>query len=561
MPTTPPTRPAETRTDAPPPTAAAVNGDRSRLHPHPTESEGAHRAGHPSCGHRCDAEPQDDGRCADERLVGDFPVLAEVPELGEALAAARAIDRMVARLVSGLLTLTEHDLAEVATGVTLEQWLAVTAGRTHADRRMLLSTCDVLRRLPTLRSAFLTDASVSWAQVRSVVLRVVRTPRHLDDAVDAAIAAALRPGAAPAEPDDLVHAVGIAVSSVESSAASSTEPARQPEEFLALQPRLDGSGGQVFGDFGAVNFATLDAALTPSAGDGGGRADHGHDHDPDDGAEPATAATHERSPGPATTHEPHRRCRWDRATIGRARAARLIDLLSGAADTGGAGRAAGRPQLLIRVDLTTLLDRDQLPADLLTTLTGGRMWADARTVRRLINERGADLRTVVLDDTGAVLGVGRRTRLPPDWLADASLASHTICSFPTCRRAARSCDLDHARSWWSPEPADRGSTDTNNLAPVCAHHNRSKERDGWRAEQAPDGSRTWRHQRSGLTVTSLPGALPPATRRDLAASANSHPLPRTDRPPHGGADPPDAGPRPRGPKPGAGAAAGSRASP
>ena len=180
----------------------------------------------------------------DDRLARDFPVLAEVPELGQVLAAARAVDRLVAQLISGLLTLTDHDLAEAVTGVAIDQWLAIAGGRTHADRRMLLTTCEVLRRLPTLRTAFLVDATVSWAQVRAVVLRVVRTPRHLDDGIDHAIADALRPGGAPADPDDLVHVVGAAVAAQESAAEPSPEPTREPEEFLALQPRLDGTGGR-----------------------------------------------------------------------------------------------------------------------------------------------------------------------------------------------------------------------------------------------------------------------------------------------------------------------------
>jgi site-specific recombinase XerD len=62
----------------------------------------------------------------------------------------------------------------------------------------------------------------------------------------------------------------------------------------------------------------------------------------------------------------------------------------------------------VRVSLATLLDRDQTPATLLTHLTGGRMWVDATTARRLVEERGADLRSVVLDDTGAVVRESER---------------------------------------------------------------------------------------------------------------------------------------------------------
>ncbi|MFP4635676.1 MAG: HNH endonuclease signature motif containing protein, partial [Nitriliruptoraceae bacterium] len=167
-----------------------------------------------------------------------------------------------------------------------------------------------------------------------------------------------------------------------------------------------------------------------------------------------------------------------------------------------------------------------LPAELLTTLAGGRMWADAATIRRLVAERGADLRTIVLDGTGAVLGVGRRTRVPPDWLADAVLARHTTCSHPGCRTAARISDLDHARPW-SPADGDHqgGATDAANLAPLCARHNRSREREGWQAQQSPDGSRRWHHPRTGLSAQTLTGTSPPAIRQALLSSA------RATRPP------------------------------
>ena len=475
----------------------------------------------------------------DHRLAADFPVLAEVPELGEALAAAQAVDRLVARLISCLLDLTEHDLAESATGVAIDQWLALVAGRTHADRRMLLTTCDVLRRLPTLRSAFIDHGTVTWAQVRAVVLRVVRLPHRLDDVADQAIGDAILGSSRHSDPDDLVHAVSIAVSSLEAGADTPSPTLREPQEFLALQPRLDGQGGRVFGEYGAVNFATLDAALAPDRRDLDTATDH---DDPSDHADDHRPHGHGSDPdsddGDRVRSRPGR---WDHASVGRARAQRLLDLLAGAdhADSDGRadGRAAGRPQVLVRVDLGTLLDRDQLPADLLTTLTGGHVWADAATIRRLIDERGADLRTVVLDDTGAVLGVGRRTRVAPDWLADAILARHTTCAHPTCGTSARSSDLDHADPWWPLDDGPGGATDQANLAPVCARHNRSKEREGWRVTQHPDGRRRWHHPRTGLTADTRPETLPPATRAAWNAAGRAAATSGSD-PPGDGPDPP-----------------------
>jgi hypothetical protein len=466
----------------------------------------------------------DDGA---DPVVASLPVLDEVPELAAALEVARRIDRLVADLVGRLLDLQAHDVAEHTTGVPLEQWLAIVGRRTGADRRMLLTTCEVLRRLPSLRAAFLSDGSVSWAQVRSLALRVERLPRHLDDRLDAELARAIE-GTADADPDALGNAISWVLGALDPGPQQAEQRVAEDHEFFAMQPRLDGSGGRVWGEFGPVGFATLDAVLH-DPGDrpaGRTRAGFGHDPDPDAAREAATSA-------------------------GRARAARLLELLevgaatvagasrstaatagtdpivgTGAVDDAGAreGAEAGDREhgptpskpgrsLLVRVELATLLDRSALPATLLTTLTGGRMWVDAPTARRLADEREVDLRLVVVDDTGAVVGVGRKQRYAPGWLRDATLALHDTCSAPGCRVAARLCQVDHARPWTPRTDRGPGRTDIDQLAPLCGTDNHDKEAAGWRVAQHPDGSRTWHHPRTGLTTRTMPATWRPPPRR------------------------------------------------
>lgn len=175
-------------------------------------------------------------------------------------------------------------------------------------------------------------------------------------------------------------------------------------------------------------------------------------------------------------------------------------------------------QLLLRTDLATLLDREQCPASLLTTVLGGQVKLTAATARRLVEERGADLRTVVLDDLGAVVGVGRRTRIAPGWLSDATLALHDTCSHPGCLTAARRSETDHARPWHPVRPGDpAGRTDIDQLAPICGVHNRSKESDGWIVTQRADGIRRWHHPRSGVTTRTVPATWrPPPPAHDPA---------------------------------------------
>lgn len=173
-------------------------------------------------------------------------------------------------------------------------------------------------------------------------------------------------------------------------------------------------------------------------------------------------------------------------------------------------RRRSRPQLLLRAELDALLDREQTPAALLTTLLGGHVRVTAETARRLVDERGADLRTVIIDDHGSVVGVGRKTRVPRAWLRDMTLALHDTCIAPTCDIAARVCDIDHATPWFPARPTDLpGRTDIDELAPMCGGDNHTKERDGWRAEQRADGTRRWTHERSGLSVRTLPATWRP----------------------------------------------------
>lgn len=442
---------------------------------------------------------------------------AEVPLLADVLAAAREVDRAVARMVHGLMELDEHQIAEVLTGLPLEQWLAIAGRRTRADRRMLLTTAQVLRRLPSLAQAFLVDRTVSWAQTRTVVLQVHRLPRRFDDAVDASVAATIR-ACAQDDPDTLSSAVSRALRSLDDAPAPASPVSPPVEEFLAIQPRLDGSGGQLFGELGPLALATVDAALTPA---------------PDQLRD---------VPGPT------------RGAASRGRARRLVELCDGALagragpedpagdddepDDGGGdpslrsdGSRRSRPQLVLRVDLATLLDRDDLPGELLTRLTGGKLWVDAGTARKLVAERGADLRTVILEDTGAVVGVGRRTRVPTDWLRDATLALHDTCSAPGCLHPARSCDLDHARPWQPTEAGQPGGrTDIDQLAPLCRRHNRTKEAAGWQVDQRPDGTRRWHHPGLDVAVATRPATWQPpgASLRattDSVASGDPPPAP------------------------------------
>ncbi len=71
------------------------------------------------------------------------------------------------------------------------------------------------------------------------------------------------------------------------------------------------------------------------------------------------------------------------------------------------------------------------------------------------------------------------------------------CTFPGCRRPARTSQLDHR------DPFPDGPTSTFNLHPLCKHHHDLKHA-GWQPTRHPDGSTTWTSPR-GLTATVRPG--------------------------------------------------------
>ncbi|MFA9429301.1 DUF222 domain-containing protein [Egicoccus sp. AB-alg2] len=440
-----------------------------------------------------------------------FPVLAEVPGLAGMLDELRLVDRLLASVLDTIIQLQDSSAVETVTGVPLEQWLLSEARRTSADRRMLLTAADVLRRLPGLKAAF-DQARISWAQLRIIALEVQRLPRRLDPQLDAAVDE-LVDRLDRTDPDAVSGLVRWLAADL-TAADTPDEPDEEPAEMLVLQPRLDGTGGKFFGQANAANFALLEAATDP--GKAGPATKPGIGHDPD----------------PKTV----RQAAKDR---GQRRFAKLIDLLDTAA--GGQDGRAG-VKVLVRIPFDTLLEAGRLPAEVLTRLAGGKLRLTSGAARRLLDERGADLRTVIVDDAGQVLGVGRARRFPPGWLSDAVLAVHDTCSEPGCHTAALACDIDHARPWRPVRPGDLpGRTDIDQLAPLCRPTNHTKDAAGWTVTQTADGIRVWHHPRSGLRIRTLPGTtripLPPTT-VDRSASGGTDPPTPPRGGPAGGADPP-----------------------
>ncbi|MEO6713850.1 MAG: DUF222 domain-containing protein [Mycobacteriales bacterium] len=133
---------------------------------------------------------------------------------------------------------------------------------------------------------------------------------------------------------------------------------------------------------------------------------------------------------------------------------------------------------------------------------------------------GGDWHRLVTDPvSGALLDYGRTTYRPDAELAEFITARDRTCRFPTCARAARHCDIDHAQPYQHPQPdeprgdgdvhgdhaqpcdptshGDRhggcggGATSSANCGALCRRNHRQKTAGDVHLVSHPDGSATW----------------------------------------------------------------------
>ena len=125
-------------------------------------------------------------------------------------------------------------------------------------------------------------------------------------------------------------------------------------------------------------------------------------------------------------------------------------------------KGAEHTQVMLHVDIKTLqansndqncrLDHDN--------------WLHPDTAKRLCCD--ASLITVLEDDKGKVLNIGRRSRIvPPNISRALATRDHDQCRFPGCS-CSRYTDAHHIEHW-----ADGGETSLDNLVTLCRFHHRA----------------------------------------------------------------------------------------
>jgi hypothetical protein len=413
-------------------------------------------------------------------------------------------DRLMGQAARALVEILHDDqLAARLGGMSLQVWLEHVCRIPGSDARALLGAIDSLVHLPAVVTG-LCDRWLSWPQVQAIAAAARRVPvarlPELDGLVESAMVDHFS-----FEPDALVAEVWAWVDQLQPSRLEQAEKAAERGEFVSLSPRLFG-GGSLYGEFGPAGFATIAEAVAAPLGP---PVEVPDDLDADAAAELFDTLDEQR----------RQRTKGHGARMAR----QLVDLCeqSLAGQRADSESVPSRPLLLATTSIDALLDRDRTPGWLLHTLAGGRMQVSSGLLQRLLDERGADLRTIVLDDCGQVVGVGRKAYLPPHWLRQAIWARDSVVSDPDGSCPIRTGDLDHIREW--PD----GATDVDNLHALGRRWHNHKTSKTWTVKRQPDGTTTWRHKRHGWllrlapaqrTLHDPPRAGPPRSPPDVSVN-------------------------------------------
>jgi HNH endonuclease len=151
----------------------------------------------------------------------------------------------------------------------------------------------------------------------------------------------------------------------------------------------------------------------------------------------------------------------------------------------------------VTVALSTLLELDQQPGEF-----DGHGPIPAALARALAFDASGTWRRLLTDGRGRLVEVGEGTYRPPAAVARHVRIHNQTCCFPSCRRRATSCELDHIIAW-----ADGGQTHPDNLQPLCPRHHHLKHETSWQVRREPDGNTRWQSP-SGHTYARPPDELP-----------------------------------------------------
>ena len=152
----------------------------------------------------------------------------------------------------------------------------------------------------------------------------------------------------------------------------------------------------------------------------------------------------------------------------------LIALVNGANEA--VSDVPARAEIVVHVDLETLQHGLHTGGTCRTALGGD---LPVETVRRLAC--GAEILPVVLDGRSVPIDVGRSKRLATVHQRRAPEAMHPTCAIPDCEVIFNHCNVHHIEYW-----EIGGSTDLNNMVPLCLRHHHAAHEGGWKLQLNPE---------------------------------------------------------------------------
>jgi hypothetical protein len=183
-------------------------------------------------------------------------------------------------------------------------------------------------------------------------------------------------------------------------------------------------------------------------------------------------------------------------TLTQLRADVLADLLGRTDATDPAGPTPAPVEVVVTMDVRTLLGIADDPAE----LEGyGPIGPD--NARELAALAGGFLPLLVSDNRN-VLAMGRKARLPSTLLRRWLRYRDETCRFPGCGRSAAHSDIDHSIPWSRGGPTDHG-----NLAHLCRRHHLYKSATCWNLVENDAGTLKWKSPTGRHYTTAPPGRL------------------------------------------------------
>jgi hypothetical protein len=355
------------------------------------------------------------------------------------------------------------------------EWLAWRCGLSLSAAREKVRTAQSLRGMPAISAAF-ADGLLSYSKVRALT-RVVRM--HDEDAL---LDYALRATAPQVEercrqirnvaPESRVSAwrawerrsLTLIRDEARGLIRISVElPIEQGEVIAQALERAAENGDSAMGmELTGVHEASVEGRNDSPDGV----------RDAADGADGAATSGHRSAVAPPTANG------W-RAQQADALVAMAKAYLSGGNGDGKPCSAADHYQVVIHTDASALRGGISVDSSLLQG-GPGRSYLPIDTVRRLTCD--GSLITIVEDEDGTPLDVGRKYRTVTTTLKRALWSRDRHCTFPGCHNRCY-VDAHHIEHW-----AEGGETCLKNLTLLCTFHHTLLHEGGFKIRRDGDGA-------------------------------------------------------------------------